>query len=419
MENEILPSADAKQIARAFYDEIHKTGFITQDIPTSILYEENGGSMFGFLLCETKTGERVCLKAFSGKLNGSFMHKDFVPPCFSNTKFLELEEEYSPTLHLLTDRINEGEVELKEERTNLMLECLEKTKELYTFYSIDGKKHTLRSLGIEQCPTGTGDCATIKLLNSAFKKGYKLVSMAEMFIGRGKGKEDGVFYPPCKSRCGLLLPHLLKLDVIYCDEDILAINKIAGLLSVPGRGDDKYDSASVRVHELVLSSPLLPSVHRLDMDTSGVLVFALTEEAKKKLSMQFEKRETEKTYIAIVEGAVKEEYGVIDKPMRLDVEHRPYQIVDYEQGKAALTEFWRDKIFYLDGRLVTRLIVKPKTGRTHQIRVHLSSIGFPIVGDRLYGTNKDNERLLLHAKELTFTHPRTGEKMTITADPSF
>ncbi len=419
MEHEILPSIEAKQIAKQFYDEIHRTGFITQDIPTSILYEENGGSMFGFLLCETKTGERVCLKAFSGKLNGSFIQKDFVPPCFSNTKFLELEAEYSPTLHTLTDKINAGEEELKGERTRLMLECLEKTKDLYTFYSIDGEKHTFKSLGILQSPTGTGDCATIKLLNTAFKKGYSLVSMAEMFIGNGKGKEDGVFYPPCQSRCGLLLPHLLKLDVIYADEDILAINKPAGLLSVPGRGEDKYDSASVRVHNLVPSSPLLPSVHRLDMDTSGVLVFALTEDAKKKLSMQFEKRETEKTYIAIVEGAVKEEYGVIDKPMRLDVEHRPYQIVDFELGKAALTEFYRDKIFYLDGRLVTRLIVRPKTGRTHQIRVHLSSIGFPIVGDRLYGTNKDNERLLLHAESLTFTHPRTEEKLTLTAQPTF
>ncbi len=419
MTNEILPSLEAKQCAREFYDEIHRTGFITKDIKTSLLYEENGGAMFGFLLCKTKTGERILLKAFSGKLGGSFIQKEFVPPCFSNAQFLELEAAYSPTLHDLTDKINNGEEELKDERTRLMLECLEKTRALYTFYSIDGDKHTFADLNISQSPTGTGDCATIKLLNTAFKKGYSLISMAEMFIGKGKGKIDKEFYPPCSSRCGLLLPHLLKLDVLYSDENILAINKPSGLLSVPGRGEDKYDSASVRVHNLVPSSPILPSVHRLDMDTSGVLVFALTEDAKRKLSMQFEKRETEKTYIAIVEGAVKEEYGIIDKPMRLDVENRPYQIVDYEQGKAAVTEFFRDKIFYKEGRLVTRLIVKPKTGRTHQIRVHLSAIGFPIVGDRLYGTNKDNERLYLHAEELIFTHPSSGERMSIKAPCPF
>lgn len=419
MSNEILPSKDAKEIALAFYETINKTGYINDELKTSLLYEENGGSMFGFLVCETKTKERVILKAFSGKLDGKFIQKEFVPPCFSVTQFNELEAEYSPTLHLLTDEINKGDTSKTEERNVLMLECLEKTRALYSFYDVEDNKKTFTDLKLTSPPTGTGDCATIKLLNTAFKKGYSIISMAEMFIGKSKSKEDKIFYPPCTARCGLLLPQLLKLDILYCDEDILAINKPSGLLSVPGRGIEKYDSASVRVHRLIQSSPLLPSVHRLDMDTSGVLIFALTEEAKRKLSMQFERRETEKTYHAIVEGAILEEEGVIDKPIRLDVENRPYQIVDFVQGKSAVTKYKRGKIYYKDGRLVTQLEVFPQTGRTHQIRVHLSSIGFPIVGDRLYGTNEGEERLYLHAFSLTFTHPTTEERMCITAPCPF
>jgi pseudouridine synthase, RluA family len=418
MENEILPSSRAKETAKAFYEEIHSTGTLNGTLPTTLLYEENGGAMFGFLICKTKTGEEVLLKAFSGKLSGSFIHSGFVPPCFSVTAFNALEAEYSPTLHDLTERIAQGDESCKEARTALMLECLEKTRKLYSFHDIAGKKHTFKEMGIVNPPTGTGDCATIKLLNTAFKKGYTLVSMAEMFIGNGK-LEDGSFHPPCKSRCGLLLPHLIKLEVLYCDEDVLAINKPSGLLSTPGRGEDKYDSASVRVHALCPSSPLLPSVHRLDMDTSGVIVYALTEEAKRNLSMQFEKRETHKEYRAVVEGAVREEKGTIDKPMRLDVEHRPYQIVDFELGKSAITDFERLKVYRRDGRLVTLLRLLPRTGRTHQLRVHLASIGHPILGDRLYGENKNGERLLLHALSLTFTHPSTGERLTITAPCPF
>lgn len=418
--NFILPSKLAKEHALSFYESIHKTGYITEGIETASLYSGNNtGLMFGFLVCQTQSGKEIILKAFSGKLNGSFKIKGFVNPCFSTTEFLKLEAEYSPELHILTDKINQGEVENKERRTQSMKECLEKTKDLYSFHSIDQSKFTFKDLKLYDFPTGTGDCATIKLLNTALKKGYSIISMAEIFIGNSNSKSDKIFYPPCKSRCSLLLPALLKLDIIYADEDIIAINKPSGLLSVPGRGEDKYDSASVRIHNLIPSSPLLPSVHRLDMDTSGVLVFALNEEAKRNLSMQFENRNVKKTYVALVEGAVKEEEGIIDKPMRLDVENRPYQIIDYEYGKKALTHYKRDKIFYKDGRIVTRLIISPLTGRTHQIRVHLSSIGHPIISDRLYGTYIENERLYLHAQSISFTHPTNHEEITISVNPSF
>ncbi len=136
--------------------------------------------------------------------------------------------------------------------------------------------------------------------------------------------------------------------------------------------------------------------------------------------MQFEARETEKVYVALLRGLIKEESGVIDLPMRLDVDNRPYQIIDFLQGKKAVTNWKKIKVEILNGEKVSRIRFYPHTGRTHQIRVHAASgLHTPIVGDRLYGERRDGERLCLHAESLTFTHPLTGERVTYKEDAPF
>ena len=156
------------------------------------------------------------------------------------------------------------------------------------------------------------------------------------------------------------------------------------------------------------------------MDTSGLLILAFNKESVKKLSLQFEKREVHKTYIALLEGVIKENSGIIDLPMRLDVDNRPYQIVDFENGKSAITRWEKLCVAWIGDDKYTKVRFFPETGRTHQLRVHASyGLKHPIKGDRLYGHRKDGERLYLHAESITFRHPRTGEEMTFTSQASF
>ena len=192
------------------------------------------------------------------------------------------------------------------------------------------------------------------------------------------------------------------LEMVYQDEAILAVNKPTHLLSVPGRGPDKQDCLYHRVLE---QFPDALMVHRLDMDTSGLVLFARSPEAQRTLSMQFEKREISKTYVAIVDGVMEQDEGMVDYPMRKDMEQRlpPKHLIDCVRGKKAVTE-WR---VLERGETTTRLVLFPKTGRSHQLRVHMQSIGHPIVGDPIYG--QPAERLMLHAEKLSFPHPMTGD----------
>ena len=165
---------------------------------------------------------------------------------------------------------------------------------------------------------------------------------------------------------------MLGLDYLYADEDIAVIDKKEGMLSVPGRGEEKKDSAAYRFHTLFPRSPAECTCHRLDMDTSGLLVLAFTKEAKRTLSMAFENREVKKEYEALLEGVITEDEGIIDIPIRLDIENRPYQIRDDERGKKAVTLWKRLGVEVIDGRKYTRVRFYPQTGRTHQLRVHSS-----------------------------------------------
>lgn len=205
------------------------------------------------------------------------------------------------------------------------------------------------------------------------------------------------------------------LDVMYEDRDILVINKPAGLLSVPGREAHLQDSVMSRV---LRDYPLAHSVHRLDAATSGVLVVALRRKAEKALKLQFQQRLTSKVYVARVGGIVAEDAGLIDLPLIADQHRRPLQKICHENGKPAQTLF---RVLQRDSDS-TLLELKPVTGRSHQLRVHMLAIGHPILGDRFYAENEvatRAPRLLLHAGRLGFLHPHTEKAMTFTAPVPF
>ncbi|MDF1854583.1 pseudouridine synthase [Pseudooceanicola sp.] len=205
------------------------------------------------------------------------------------------------------------------------------------------------------------------------------------------------------------------LEVIHEDHQILLVNKPAGLLSVPGKGPDLADCLLTRL-QAVFPSALL--VHRLDRDTSGVMVFALTPHAQRHLGLQFEHRRTRKTYVARVSGEMAEKSGLVDLPLCVDWPNRPRQHVDHENGRAAQTE-WRC-LRRGDGESRVRLM--PKTGRSHQLRVHMLALGHPILGDPFYASGPardDHPRMMLHSEELRLLHPDGGQGLSFRAKAPF
>ena len=206
----------------------------------------------------------------------------------------------------------------------------------------------------------------------------------------------------------------MSLEIIYQDEYLIAINKPGGLLSVPGLGEMNQDSVATRM--LVMNRDV-KVVHRLDCLTSGIMLLAIGIKMQRELSRQFHDRKVNKQYLAVVRGTLSEQRGIIDIPMRGDPDDRPRQIVDYQQGKASTTH-WQ-VVSVENGR--TRLLLKPITGRTHQLRIHCIAIGHIIVGDTLYGNEQEaqEDRMLLHAERIDFFHPATGEAMSLAAPCDF
>lgn len=204
------------------------------------------------------------------------------------------------------------------------------------------------------------------------------------------------------------------LDVLHEDHELLVVNKPAGLLSVPGKGLDLTDCLLTRVQE---AFPTALLVHRLDRDTSGVMVFGQTPHAQRHLGLQFEKRQMKKTYVARVFGHLEPKTGTVDLPLIVDWPNRPRQIVCHETGKPAVTD-WRVQR-YAEGE--TRLRLMPQTGRSHQLRVHMLAFGHPILGDPLYaqGAAADYERMMLHSEELRLRHPDGGLGMRFRATAPF
>lgn len=207
------------------------------------------------------------------------------------------------------------------------------------------------------------------------------------------------------------MPNNKKMpDILYQDEDFIVLNKPANLLSVPGRGPDKQDCLSARVQAEYPSALI---VHRLDYDTSGIILMALNKPAQSNISRLFQEREIDKMYTAIVYGHPEDNSGSVDLPMRCDYERRPLQIIDHEQGKQALTHW---KVLQRYDNNTSRIELKPHTGRSHQLRLHMYALGYPILGDNLYGTPETHvmsDRLLLHATQLSFKHPNTGQLVDI------
>lgn len=201
------------------------------------------------------------------------------------------------------------------------------------------------------------------------------------------------------------------LQIVHLDDHCLVALKPSGLLSVPGRGAHLQDCLASRVQAC---HPDALVVHRLDMATSGLVVFARGPGAQRRLSDSFARREVAKTYVAVVDGSVAEDAGEIDLPLRADWPNRPKQIVDREHGKASLTRY-RVLAREPTGR-TTRIELQPVTGRAHQLRVHLLALGHPILGDALYAPARVQaaaSRLLLHAAALRFPHPASGEAVCV------
>ncbi|MGA0616424.1 RluA family pseudouridine synthase [Paracoccus sp. KR1-242] len=203
-------------------------------------------------------------------------------------------------------------------------------------------------------------------------------------------------------------------QVIHADHEVLVVSKPSGLLSVPGRGEDRTDCLIERLRG---AFPTILLVHRLDMDTSGVMVFGLTPHAQRYLSKQFEDRKTKKTYVARLSGRLEPKVGTVDLPLIVDWPNRPRQKVDHAEGRPAQTD-WR-VIRATD--METRVRLSPVTGRSHQLRVHMAELGHPILGDSLYATGAaaDFPRLMLHAENLRFKHPETGVTQSFTAPVPF
>jgi tRNA pseudouridine32 synthase / 23S rRNA pseudouridine746 synthase len=311
---------------------------------------------------------------------------------------------------------------IKQERKGLSQKLQLQMHQAYQLTNFLGLSASLRQLMPQGAPTGTGECCAPKLLHQAAVLGWRPIAMAEFWWGEGKGdRQPGEFYGACETRCqpimGFLLAgiqaHPLDFPILYEDAGMIAIDKPSGLLSVPGRGSERMDSAWARLRSVY---PKVEPVHRLDQDTSGVLLFAKDAEMQKELRRSFEQRAVQKIYEAVVWGRVEQAEGCIDLPLWGDPEQRPRQVVDIDRGKAALTKYQVVEC----SKSQTRLEFYPVTGRTHQLRVHAAvGLSCPIVGDRLYGLATDTQRLHLHARQLEFVHPQTQQQIKIMAEVPF
>lgn len=324
---------------------------------------------------------------------------------------------------------------LDDERAERSRGFLIRIHNTYSLPNAAGEERPLRDIfAPAEPPGGAGDCAAPKLLAYAYRHGLEPIALAEVWVGPAMGgRRDGQFYPACRGKCGPILAHMLDgLDsdeapqfgggpidpaeprTLFEDQWLVVVDKPVGLLSVPGRGGALRDSVLSRLRERYpeATGPII--VHRLDLDTSGVLLAAKDATTHKELQRLFAVREVDKRYIAILDGNLAQDGGMIDLPLRVDLDDRPRQIVDPVYGKPAVTD-WR-VLARAGGR--TRVAMWPKTGRAHQLRVHsLVALGVPIVGDRLYG--RPDSRLMLHAEELAFVHPHTRQRLAITRPAPF
>jgi tRNA pseudouridine32 synthase/23S rRNA pseudouridine746 synthase len=358
--------------------------------------------------------------------NHQFAYKDLA----RSWKFKILSAELA-----IKDQIQAIEL-LKDERKKKSNRLQNQLFDQYSFFDQKQNKKSLKAIfGDDIPPAGAGDCAAPKLLQYAYIQGYSIVCMAEFWWGKSPSNEIRLhqqFYPSCRGKCKPILGHMLNgvemdenplttepdarrwVKIIYEDHDLLVVVKPSQLLSVPGK--TRQDSVFEQIKELRtdISGPII--VHRLDQSTSGIMLIPKNLQAYIVLQKQFISHTIEKRYVAVLEGFLSESSGTIELPLRVDIDDRPRQMVCFDHGKMALTE-WQ-LIAQENGR--SRVFFFPRTGRTHQLRVHaahLNGLGCAIVGDELYG--KAANRLHLHAERISFSHPRTGQIMEFVEPAEF
>jgi len=371
----------------------------------SLLAEANHGKMFGVLVVSTANGRLGWLAAYSGQMHVA--DDFFVPPAFDymdNAEFVRAMDEAAA-------------------RTDHRARSEELQHWLFDHFFVlngQGEQRTLTDIFSQTPqrvpPSGAGECCAPKLLQYAFSRGYRPLCMAEFWWGespRGEVRHHLHYYPACQGKCKPILRFMLQgmdvdsnpladqegrdVEIVYEDEAIVVISKPAGMLSVPGRtGRESAESLLSRRYQFVKMA------HRLDMATSGLLVAAKSPDVYRALQQQFERREVRKRYVALLDGVPEKREGTVRLPLMPDFINRPCQRVDYENGKLAITSY--RVVGVEEGR--ARVLLYPKTGRTHQLRVHCAhrdGLGCPIVGDALYGTPA--ARLYLHAEWMEIVHP--------------
>lgn len=346
-----------------------------------------------------------------------------------------LSEELSvnkDTLDILENEIKD----LRDKRRATSVDLQQKLFQHYRFLNIEGKRKNLTDI-FKDIPvsSGAGECAAPKLLQYAFMNKMTPIAMAEFWWGKPPAsavRYHGHYYPACTGKCKPILGHMLdgmevdpnpmltnpalgkELPTVFEDEHIVVVNKPAEFLSVPGK--NIHDSVQTRMLAKYPEATGPMIVHRLDMSTSGLLLLAKTKENYKFLQRQFTRRRVKKRYVAWLEGVVEGESGTIELPLRVDLDDRPHQIICYEHGRNAKTEW--EVIERTETH--TKVYFYPVTGRTHQLRVHAAharGLGCPIIGDDLYGVK--GVRLHLHAERLEFEHPVTREVVVIEVGAGF
>ncbi|HRG17568.1 MAG TPA: pseudouridine synthase [Flavobacterium lutivivi] len=363
--------------------------------------------------------------------------EDFKLESLKDKAELRRQSEYwNKELADLQNNINEYEqkiIQLKEERKYKSAALQKRLHDEYSFLNALGETKSLHDIFSitkqQKPPAAAGECAAPKLLHYAYKKGLKPIAMAEFWWGKSPKSEirkHQHFYPACRGKCEPILAHMLNglqvdenpmlinpaenkdISIVYDDDFLCIVNKPAEFLSVPGISIE--DSIYTRIIEKYpnISGPII--VHRLDMSTSGLMLIAKNKRIHQQLQKQFINKTISKRYVALLEGKIVTDEGVIDLPLRVDLDDRPRQMVCYEHGKKSVTRY---KVIERKNG-VTKIHFWPITGRTHQLRIHAShalGLNTPIVGDDLYG--KKSDRLYLHAESITFEHPISKKIMTI------
>jgi len=372
----------------------------------------------------------------------------------NSLKYLKLawQQKLSTCQQEVDKKLNQIE-QIKSERKNRSVALQQYLFQQYQFLNSQGEEKDLTELFRDTAfhkrygvpPAGAGDCAAPKLLQYAFKQGFKPLALAEFWWGKAPKsavRQHKNFYTACIGKCQPILAHMLSemaidedpllvsniaedaLEIVYQDEYIIVVNKPSGLLSVPGK--TIKDSVYSRMKEMFpqATGPLI--VHRLDMSTSGLMVIALTKSANQSLQQQFIKRLVRKRYVALLDGVFSlanktpAQEGDISLPLVVDFDDRPRQMVCFETGKVAQTHWQVVENKPDQKNKTTRVHLYPKTGRTHQLRVHCAhtlGLNMAIVGDDLYGIASD--RLHLHAELLELTHPTTNKSITFKVDADF